>query len=48
MSVFYQFFFQAVIVGAFFGSLTGFIGVSAVKGLFKLIKIIIKKIKEIK
>ena len=48
MSVFYQLFFQAIIVGAFFGSLTGFIGVSAVKGLFKLIRIIIKKIKEMK
>lgn len=43
MSVFYQLFFQTVIVGAFFGSLTGFICVSAVKGLFKLIRIIIKK-----
>lgn len=46
MSVFQQLFLQTILVGAFFGSLAGFIIVSIAKGLIKLVKILIKKVKE--
>ena len=46
MNIIQQLFLQTILVGAFFGSLAGFIIVSITKGLFKLIKILIKKVKE--
>lgn len=46
MNIIQQLFLQTILVGAFFGSLAGFIIVSIAKGLVKLVKILIKKIKE--
>lgn len=46
MNIIQQLFLQTILVGAFFGSLAGFVIVSIVKGLFELVKILIKKLKE--
>lgn len=46
MNIIQQLFLQTILLGAFFGSLTGFIIVSIAKGLVKLVKILIKKLKE--
>lgn len=45
MSVFYQLFFQAVIIGAFFGSFTAIIVVYTARALVRIIKNIIKRIR---
>ena len=46
MNIIQQLFLQTILVGAFFGSMAGFVIVSVAKGLFKLVKILIKKLKE--
>lgn len=46
MNIFEQLFLQTILIGAFFGSFTSVFIVLIFKGIIKLIKLIIRKIKE--
>lgn len=46
MNIFQQLFLQVILVGAFFGSLAGVFITLIFRGIWKLIKLLIKKIKE--
>lgn len=46
MNIFQQLFLQVILVGAFFGSLAGVFMVLAFKWVVRLVKLLIKKIKE--